>query len=570
MAEESPILSYADPSLIQSRWRNLTIGLAIAAIALLAAFAGVWLRREIFVQTQDIRFVRNVANAYLWGRNARAVGVFDIYHDVETGQLFPWYFELDYPPLRLLTVTIWQGWTERQFSTAPREWQGGYEFTKPMLWTDTISAMFASLFAFLLIWMWINRQTDASPGAPPRTWRGPLCGLAGALLLWFNPAILWDGYVWVQWDIWPIPFFLAAVFFACLDCWFVAGISLAIGACLKGQALLVLPVMLLWPLFRLRFGALGRIAAGMALMFMIIAFPWMKPTTAAFRWYLLMLVATGLIAPIALRWKLDRRWMIGCALMAVLLCWPWRSDALIWRRFLPAALLGVVAMARFLPPRALPYVYSFGVAAAVAMMIPLFNARTEWFTTGFVYGAEHRKIISMAGTYNLPTILQNSFDWKNDALHDIDGVPLVGSVPLRKMMIWIYGGFLLLCAFAAARLEKRSDPRFLIAISLPWFLFYLLLTQMFCRYLVYGAAMCALLPATGLGVTLLGVIVGVIGLLGIMENHYQLASVFPDAQSWLPQMDTLEALDPGIGWALLLIAAIFLYTALVPRTRLAR
>ena len=64
---------------------------------------------------------------------------------------------------------------------------------------------------------------------------------------------------------------------------------------------------------------------------------------------------------------------------------------------------------------------------------------------------------------------------------------------------------------------------------------------------------------------MLGVLVSLISLNGMIQNQnnfYGVASRIPR-----PLQNELFALRPHLGWALLLIAAIYLYYAFVPRTK---
>ncbi|MDB5327035.1 MAG: hypothetical protein JWM57_2604, partial [Phycisphaerales bacterium] len=73
-------------------------------------------------------------------------------------------------------------------------------------------------------------------------------GLAAGLVLWLNPTILMDAYAWPTWDAWIVPFFLLTALAASLEWWFVAGITLGIGAMFKGQQLAIAPGLAAWAL----------------------------------------------------------------------------------------------------------------------------------------------------------------------------------------------------------------------------------------------------------------------------------------------------------------------------------
>jgi len=548
--------------------RRIIIIMLITGIAALSIYRGVVWRRELYTATAEIRFTRNVGNAYIWGRYARAAGVFNIYERLqENGVQLPAYFPLDYPPLRLAAVTVWQGWTERHFPGS-KQWQPEYEFTAPLLWGNTVAALVSSVLVFLLIRMWAIRMDDATRPADvaPRLLRGAWSGLIGAMLLWFNPAALCDGYIWGQWEIWLAPFFLGAVYLASLDWWFAAGACLAIGACLKGQLLLAAPILILWQLFQWRIGAVLRLLAGLMFAAALIAFPWLKLTPAAFTWYMLMLGAAGLLVPFTVRWRIKPRWLIPVYLGAIAMAWPWTSSVSYALRALPAALLGLIALGRFLPARLLPHLYAASVAAAILLTIPLFQGKTAWFTQGFGFGVDHSPRIHDQATYSMLTVVQTYLAWPNDRTQLIDA-PLVGKTELRKLAVGIYVFCLLLCGAGAALHDRRRDTRFLIAVSLPWLLFFLVLPQMQSRYLVFAAVMSSVLFAAGFGLGLLGVIVSIIGGLGVLEDAYRNQGGRPPITQSLPSLQTLQAIDPHIGWMLLMVALILLYHAVAPRKR---
>src|SRR5262249_17944749 len=152
---------------------------------------------------------------------------------------------------------------------------------------------------------------------------------------------------------------------------------------------------------------------------------------------------------------------------------------------------------------AVPHIYAFSVALIILLLIPLHGVSTAWFTRGFEFGAEHNKQMYGQATYNVLALLQPIMRWPKSSMYEFTDLPMIGSITTRTLMGSIHLALLLACGFAAARHHRNNDPRFLLAISLPWLLFYMLLTQMFSRYLTYFAALSALLPALGAGPALL-------------------------------------------------------------------
>jgi hypothetical protein len=543
--------------------RRIVFVTVIAAIVLVAVYEGIALREYVFNETQHLRFSNDANNGYRWGQNARIWGLFELYDLLEQRYPIRAIYDLDYTPLRLAVVTGWNELNHHRYTDADY-WRRDFDFTAPMLWFNTIAALVASVFAFLLVRMWII-ESD-SPRRPidqkPRPFRGVIPALVAALLLWFNPAALWDGYVWGQWEVWIIPFYLAAVYFACIDCWFIAGASIAIGAMLKPQLLVAAPVLLLWPLFELRLGALLRVAAGLALMTMLIVFPWLKLSKPAFIWYLLALSGLALLTPLALRWKLRTLWIAVCAIAALLLVFPWTSSSSLPLRMIPLALLGISALARFMSARLVPHLYAILIAAFIALTIPLHHASSAWFSRGITYGPITRPAMFQKPVYNIPSMGVTYLRWQNSTNYSIE-LPLMGRTTVWGFMIALQGMCLVISGIGAAIQHRNRDKRFLAAMTLPWLTFYMTLTQQQSRYLMWAATVGALLVALGPGMAVLGILIGLLGWISIHQSVTFASGGSLRDYPWIP------ALDPHAGWILLMITLILMYQALVPGKRAA-
>ncbi len=161
-------------------------------------------------------------------------------------------------------------------------------------------------------WQWVGLGllflvTCGAMRALPAEHRGWAAGLMAAIFIWFDPALIVDGHVWPQWDGWVLPPFLAAALLASLDGWLLAGVALGIGAMFKGQVLLGSPVLLVWPLVSLRWGAAGRLVVGFALAAGLIVSPWIVLNDAPpswgsppLVWIAGVAVATGLAVALSL------------------------------------------------------------------------------------------------------------------------------------------------------------------------------------------------------------------------------------------------------------------------------
>jgi hypothetical protein len=502
--------------------------------------------------------------------------------------------------------------------------EDAYNTTEPLLRLNFACEIVSAILVFALIWLWTRRMRD--PDEPDAGWLWPLIGfivceaaaagfyakfhdvkdvttliffylgaisiarmvpglapaLAGAMFLWFNPAVIWDAYAWPQWDVWLFPFLLGALLLASVDFWFCAGVLIAIGALLKGQLLLVSPIFLLWPLFRLQWRPMVRFAGGFLLTFAVIISPWMLPTTHAIVWLVLAAVAMGLLAPLAFNIKMNPLWIGGMAVLAVAIALPWTSTAPWAVRFCVPALLALVAVAHFAPRRLAPSIYAIALACAIFLMIPLYNASSAWYAQGYRYGTEKFPDIgtTQSGpggtsyTNNLPVLLARVFSWRGDAntpgtiTIDFDwmrAIKLGWMLPIemsaRNFMLTIYGICLVLCGIGAAVHSKRRDSRLLACAVAPWICSFVLLTQLNNRYLVWAAGMSALLAGVGVGMTLLGVIVTLVCWIGMIQLQYAKFSMGPELAP------TLAPLSPHLGWMLTLAAAVYLYVALVPGPR---
>jgi hypothetical protein len=508
-------------------WRIGLVVWILLLAAIVAASEGLQLRRWAWDYSQGAHFQGDISNAFFWGSYTREHGLLAVYDDnladnADTpvgGRPIAGERKIDYTPLRLTAAWLWYRWAHARYPWAD-VWQDNYEFTQPLLTANTIAEGSSAISVFFIIWLWRRRSARLTADSPP--WHRALCGvipgLFGAAILWFNPGVVWDGHCWPQWDVWPVPFFLAAVLLASVDFWFTAGLCLAIGGSLKGQILLGAPILLIWPIFRGHFVAALRLLSGFALLTMLIALPWMRCSPAAYRW------------------------LAGCGVVLVCaagLLFYWKKAAI----GLP--ILGVLA------------------AAAIFAVMPLYHASTAWYTLGFKYGTEKYGFMVVGnGAYNIPRMLQVYFQWPTQTNEDVQ-VPYTNlHMQFTMLTRTVYAIMLALCGVGAALQDRRRDVRFLAAIVAPWLLFFMILTQMHGRYDVWAAAICPLLAGVEFGMAFLAIIVGCVCCMGIMHNQMLFSS------DWWPQaLELFGRLDPGPGFLLLLITLIVLYVALLPRRR---
>jgi len=291
--------------------------------------------------------------------------------------------------------------------------------------------------------------------------RGWAAGLAAAMLLWFDPGVLVDAHIWPQWDVWLFPPFFLAALLATLDWWLLAGVVLGVGVMFKGQLLMTGPLLILWPLFAGRWGAVVRMAVGFVTAAGLVLSPWVllgniPPTLSAgpLRWVIGIMAAAALAGGLSLyRRPLARRaasvwedlkdeWhgrqpspeddvkrfrisyfdlavfcvsllaAIVCVTMLILRRWPTDSE-------LPARsaglglLLLVLAVPWFIPRRALGVWLALVLGCSIWMGGFLYHGDWTWKSVGFEYGT--RKFLVMVlgapNMGNVPGILRTRFQW---------------------------------------------------------------------------------------------------------------------------------------------------------------
>jgi hypothetical protein len=588
-------------------------------------------------------------------------------------------YDLDYPPLRLLTITLWTWHAQSRYpglesfpdkpvtlSDRGRKLQATSDIAAPLLqinlWADGISA----LAMFALVWIWVRRGEAPAPMAGPGGWRtrfgdpillaplvlmgiflllyrwltwqlelpdnaragvfnldqhvsavgfwawwivrfltvvclarflpppfrAPACGLVAATLVWLNPALILIGFGWPQWDGWVLPFFLIAAVLASINWWLLAGVMLGVGCMFKGQLLLIAPVLLLCPLFAGWPGRFFRIIAGWTAAAAIVLWPWLITNHTA-RAYVIGAVtaAAGLIciASLARRpvfdslRRLRRRpptagnirpilWLtlVAVAVLAAVAMTLWICGGhSSWLNGFALLLCAAVVLAPWRLPRRMIGPWLLAVfAAATWLGAFMLDGSFSWFDVGFAYGTRkfQEMQISPNSLSNLAGILQEKrfawhihdrvttwqFPWW-DAPTDLD---------IRQVLAIIYFIALLACAIGAAIQLRRGSTHFLIALAAPAVLFVTLLTQMSVRYTILAAALSAALVGVSVGMSLFQLLLTVLSCVMVgtrlLDQSSNLAprslSIFHDTQ-------------PDLGYAMLLIAAVFLYGALVPGRR---
>jgi hypothetical protein len=133
---------------------------------------------------------------------------------------------------------------------------------------------------------------------------------------------------------------------------------------------------------------------------------------------------------------------------------------------------------------------------------------------------------------------------------------------VKTCLAIICGVCLLASAAAAAVHSRRRDPRFLLTLIVPWIVMPLVLGQMGSRYLLWAAVISCVTVGISTGLTLLHVLLSILatGMMGM-----QLLKM--DPARWPAAYTLFGNTYPDIGWMMLLIAGIYLVSAMIPSRR---
>jgi len=422
----------------------------------------------------------------------------------------------------------------------------------------------------------------------PRPFRAPMCALVAATLAWLNPASILDSFGWMQWDSWLPPFFLLAAILATLDAWVAAGLVLGVGCMFKGQLLFVTPVLLLCPLLAGWPGRFMRIAVGTAAGAGLILWPWLVTNGQAEKWIFFAVSTAAFFCVLsAFRgflwrqgregWKqLSTGWdpllrqatLAGAALLVVGVVYLLLLLVTHHGTPLPSALLalGIVLVPWFLSRRLIGAWLLLAFAASMWLVYFQVGGSSSWWDVGFLYGTQKHGVMQLgaASLSNLSSILHERYDWQ---LHDVVTTfkrPIFGMTELdvQSFCAVIFIVTVLLCTVAAAVHMRRKDPRFLIALVAPWVLFTTLLTQMTARYTLLPAVVGSLLIGVSAEMSLLPFLQTVLACAMLGNQMLQTnSSQAPVAFS------ITHPTYPDLGWLMVLLAAVFLCSALMPSWR---
>src|SRR5947208_5245260 len=442
----------------------------VASFIAVLFLGGVQLRRWTWDETRHVRFQHDIVNGFYWGSETLAEarrlspdeasanswtafvrGYFALYDRVKR-EASENDYRLDYPPLRLLVMSIWAKQVRSDF---PGVDDGHPKHVKPLLYINLFCELVSAVAIFLLVRFWLRRTTG---GMTARFWRifpaehrAWICGLAAAAVVWLDPSLILDAHGWPQWDVWIVPFYLFAALGALKNRWFTCGCLLAAGTMFKGQLLLVAPFFLLWPLWEKKWTRAMHMLAGFTAMVALVVSPWLLRNPGAW-------IAVSLVAGVSSLLFLRHRSRHPGAWIAIL------------------------------------------TALAVFLIGAFDGGSFAWLQIGFVYGSEHYPYLFISSCYNLPSLLSN-LGWSlKDPFWSVNFGSLHFDLTLQWTLRLLYLGALVLCAHGAARHTRNRDPRVLIAIAAPWLLMFALFGQLQERYLLWGAVVSAV--ALGVSVRL--------------------------------------------------------------------
>ncbi len=581
----------AGPAGTRKRCRAWMAWLLVVLVAANSLYYGLELRRWAWDVSTNIRFVNSVSNAIEWGQYANKVGVLDLYDQLlsrfgESGEYAgPARFTLDYPPLRLLIASWWADWAKKNYPPKaegmPILWRPDYAFNRPMLRLNIACEITATVGMFLLVYRWM-RMCHQRP--PDRWWGwnvlknwgrdeqgtrhlhstvGLLSATLAALLLWFNPAVIFNAHVYPQWDVWLLPAFIFAVYFGLRNWWLGAGICVGICAMAKGQILFAFPLLIGWPLLLGNWAGALRLVIGLGMGVGMITWPWMLRSAESQRWMLFVALALLPLIAISLlprgNWKwLAARGAIGVALVAMLY-WPVRSMSADAREYVILVGMFVGAMAILGNRWWLPASASALLVGGLALTVPLYGATLAWYRIGTEYATRHWKHLFWCHAPNLGSILEVRFQWQfldEVSVGWLPGFAENETMPIRHLMIAVYCILLFICVIAAVRHRRAHDERFLLAIATPFLLAYAFLPQMIERYLLWPAALLGAFAAINMGGLLLWLVLSVIGSVMMLEYMLALTRRTQEAKDLMPY---LQPLFPDIGWAIMVLAITMLF-----------
>jgi len=184
-------------------------------VGLIATFllCGIQLRRWTWEKTRHVRFQHDIVNGFYWGSQsveegrrlsaednsagswaAFFRGYFALYDEVKR-EAYENDYRLDYPPLRLLVISIWAKEVRTEF---PGVDDGHPHYVGVLLKANLLCELISAIAIFFLVRFWLRRTTGEMTAQfwrifPPehRAW---ICGLAAAAVVWLEPSMILDAH----------------------------------------------------------------------------------------------------------------------------------------------------------------------------------------------------------------------------------------------------------------------------------------------------------------------------------------------------------------------------------------
>ena len=185
------LLSRADQIL---RFPIITL---VTCFVLSLAILGLRLRQWAWDSTVSVRFVGDMQRNFMYGRRAVNEGYLNVYENV-FAEREPSNYDIDYPPVRLLTFSIWVR-VLRLEGFNPTHWDSSYRFNAPLLYFNTFTEAASAIGAFLLVRCWTRKSSHS--GLDRENWGSWIRASLAAMLIWFSPGVLVGGHAWVSYDV---------------------------------------------------------------------------------------------------------------------------------------------------------------------------------------------------------------------------------------------------------------------------------------------------------------------------------------------------------------------------------
>ncbi|NBC10512.1 MAG: hypothetical protein GVY24_02095 [Planctomycetes bacterium] len=567
----------AEPCVSPSRRSRLARVMLFTLIALGGLYAGFQFRLWTFETTTPIRWELDLQNAWQWGNYADEHGLLSTYDLVryekhETGD-----YGLDYVPLRLTVAWYWVK-TATWLEPGLEGWSPSLRVNAPLLAVHYLMELIATAGLFAIVFTWCRRLGGAK--AKHALW----WALACAAVLYLNPASVINSFGRPGTDTWVLPFYTWAVWCAMTGRWWGAGMIIGLGAMIKGQVMLGGPVFLLWALFMGRPTQALRWLAGVLFGGVVVLLPWLltawpfgaprRVWTGAGLWLLpiaLGCVAFGVLvskraAAMEETERADRRFpvylIIAAGLLALIVAAALLRGGWGWAVGLALATSGCLVWARWGGAgQRVPALGLLFAQAALSCMV-LFGAGDAWFEVGPWYGAHKFSYrLEMGGAMCLAGIMQMRFRTGPDDV--LFALPWLGGsfdVTAWRLLMGIFAALYVVACAAITRQFRRGGPHFLIAICTPWLVWFAFAAQIHERYLLFGAGLAAATLAVHRGAFVLSLLLSTLSWL--MTAWVMLQS--RTRGDYLDGLgDTLHGLIrpliPDAGWAVMLIALIFLW-----------